>query len=340
MFLVGSGGIVRDAHIPGYLDAGIRVAGAFDLDQGRSESLAREFGCRAFRSFEGLLEACMAESGVFDLAVPPKAILETLAALPRGSTVLVQKPFGRTLDEATALRGIARRLGLVAAVNFQLRHAPVVSALRQLIGAGAIGEPTDLEVRVVCRTPWEKWPFLEGMPRMEVLMHSIHYLDLVRALFGEPDRVWCGTARHAESDAMADTRSTSVMAFGEFRRAVVSTFHHHRAPIGHDASHLRIEGTRGTAVVRLGVNLDYPRGRPDLLEWSADGSPWRQEPVDGNWFPHAFGRSMVALQEFAAGRTTRLESDPTDAWRTMALVETCYKSAAAGERVPPLPADT
>jgi hypothetical protein len=43
---------------------------------------------------------------------------------------------------------------------------------------------------------------------------------------------------------------------------------------------------------------------------------------------------MIALQDLAQGRRDAIESEFTDAWRTMALVETCYTSAARGERPP------
>jgi hypothetical protein len=80
--------------------------------------------------------------------------------------VLMQKPFGRDLAEATRLVESVRARHLVAAVNFQLRHAPCVRAVRSLVRDGAIGDALDAEIRVVCRMPWETWPFLEGLPRI------------------------------------------------------------------------------------------------------------------------------------------------------------------------------
>ncbi|MFM7051563.1 MAG: Gfo/Idh/MocA family protein [Planctomycetota bacterium] len=339
VFVIGAGSVVREAHLPAYARLGVPVAGIFDLDAGRMQAACGQSGARCFGGLDALLDACSRERGVLDIAVPPHALGAVLAQVPEGSRVLLQKPLGSTLDEATALVAAARRRSLVAAVNFQLRHAPAVRALRSLVASGAIGAPLDLEVRVVCRMPWEKWAFLEGMPRMEVLMHSIHYLDLARALLGEPARVWCVTARHPAAPRMAEKRSTVAMTFGAERRAVVTTYHHHDAPPRHEASHLRIEGTDGTAVVRLGVNLDYPRGRRDTVEWSRGGGAWTEVPVDGDWFPDAFGLAMLALQRHEARSGARLESDLADAWRTMALVETCYKSADGGETVPPPPAE-
>ncbi len=338
VFVLGAGAIVRDAHLPAYRLAGIPVVGLFDLDRGRAESLAAAIpGATAFPNREELLAAARAAGGIIDVALPPAALDEALRTVPQGSFVLVQKPFGSTLAEATSLLEIARRRGIRGAVNLQLRHAPAIVALRELLRSGAIGEPIDLEIRVVCRMPWSTWPFLLDRPRMEILVHSIHYLDLARALFGEPERVWCGAAGDPREPRLAETRSTSILAFPHGKRAVITTYHHHEAPSRHDASHLRIEGTRGTAIVRLGVNLDYPVGRADALEVSSDGGPWREIPLEGNWFPHAFANGMIALQDLARGRRDAIESDFTDAWRTMALVETCYTSAARGERPPEPP---
>jgi predicted dehydrogenase len=341
IFILGSGAIVRDAHLPAYQLAGYEIGGFFDIDKTRAEALAERCSqARAFATLNDVFEACAHANGVLDIALPPQALAATLERVPTGATVLLQKPFGRTLDEATALRALLVSRGIRGAVNFQLRHAPVICALRQLLATGAIGEIVDLEIRVVCRMPWETWPFLAGMPRMEILMHSIHYLDLCRAMLGEPTRVWSWAAAHPTAPEIADARSTTILAFesgGTARRAVVTTYHHHAAPEGHDASHLRVEGTRGTAVARLGVNLDYPRGRTDTLAWSANGGAWREETVAGNWFPHAFAGSMGALLESTSAGHDPVESHFDDAWRTMALVETCYKSSAGGECVPKLP---
>ena len=48
------------------------------------------------------------------------------------------------------------------------------------------GEIVDIEVRLQVRQPWETWPLIRGLPRLEVLYNSIHYLDAIRALVGEP----------------------------------------------------------------------------------------------------------------------------------------------------------
>jgi len=330
---------VRDAHLPAYALDGVPVAGFLDLDAARAAALAATVrGAEAFPTLSALAEACAACNGIYDIALPPQAMRAAIDAIPEGSTILLQKPFGRDLAEATALLAAIERRGIRGCVNLQLRHAPAVTALAQLLASGSLGEPLDLEMRVVCRMPWRNWPFLEGLPRMEILMHSIHYLDLCRALFGEPERVWSAAFGHPGSRDLADARSTTVLSFARGRRAVVTTYHHHAAPARHDASHLRVECTRGTAVARLGVNLNYPEGLPDTLEWSADGAPWQPVALEGNWFPHAFRGPMRDAQRAAVDASFVPATSFRDAWRTMALVEACYRSAACGEMMPKEPA--
>lgn len=339
VFVVGCGAIMRDAHLPAYALEGVRVGGCFDSEPSRAATLAGLVpGAAAHPTLEALVAACTAAGGIYDLALPPQSVGAVIDALPEGSTVLLQKPFGRDLAEATALLKSIERRRIRGCVNLQLRHAPVVEALRRLLASGSLGEPLDLELRVVCRMPWDNWPFLEALPRMEILMHSIHYLDLCRALLGEPERVWSAVFGHPGSPRLADARSTTVLSFAGGRRAVVTTYHHHAAPARHDASHLRVECTHGTAVARLGVNLNYPTGLPDALEWSTDGGAWQQVAVEGNWFPHAFRGPMRDAQRAAADPAFVPATAFRDAWRTMALVETCYRSAARGEMMPEEPA--
>ena len=80
----------------------------------------------------------------------------------------------------------------------------------------------------------------------------------------------------------------------------------------------------------MGVNLDYPRGEPDILEVRpGGGNEWIAVPLKGSWFPDAFVGRMANLQRFAAGEDAELISSVEDAWNTMALVEAGYRSSAA-----------
>src|SRR5204863_9958879 len=146
---------------------------------------------------------------------------------------------------AAAIRACCRERGLTAAVNFQLRFCPNVLALRDLLSRGVLGDVVDVEVRIVIDQPWHLWPFLRGAPRLEVPYHSIHYLDAIRWLVGEPSGVHCRVARHPRLPAFADTRSSIILDYGTHIRCSLALNHTHRAGPRHRASQLLIEGVDG-----------------------------------------------------------------------------------------------
>jgi hypothetical protein len=82
----------------------------------------------------------------------------------------------------------------------------------------------------------------------------------------------------------------------------------------------------------MGLNLDYPKGKPDRLRYArrnADGKSdgWEIIPTTGEWFPDAFIGSMTSLQSFLAGVTTELPTRISDALDTMRTVEAAYISS-------------
>jgi len=331
--VIGAGGIVRSAHLPAYRSLGFPVAGLYDVRADAAAALAREFSVPTV--FPTLDAACAVEGAVFDLAVPGDQILPILTSLPRSAAVLIQKPMGPDLAAATAIRACCRDRALTAAVNFQLRFCPNVLAVRDLLQHDTLGPIVDVDVRMAIDQPWHLWAFLESAPRLEVPYHSIHYLDTIRWLVGEPDGVYSRTVRHPALPNLADTRSSIVLDYGDRIRCSLTLNHTHRAGPRYRASQMVVEGLRGAARLTWGVNLAYPSGPPDTLE-VAVGDVWQDIPLRGSWFPQAFEGPMSNLQRFVAGDDVVLVSGVDDAIRTMALVEACYTSSESGATpIPP-----
>lgn len=322
----GAGSIVSDAHFPAYAKGNFPMAGLYDPDQDKARALADTWGVKVYATVE---EAAAVENAVFDLATPPAAHARVLSALPDGAPVLIQKPMGADLATATEILKICRDKKLKAAVNFQLRFAPMMLALKDAIAKGLLGEVVDFDVHLALDTPWELWAFLEGLPRIEIAMHSIHYLDLIRQVLGDPKGVHAKSIGHP-NHRMAQTRTTAILDYGDRMRCALSINHDHKFGRKHQACEFRVSGTQGAAYIQLGVNLDYPRGEPDILEiYPKGGSEWVTVPLEGTWFPDAFVGRMANLQRFAAGEDSELVSSVEDAWMTMALVEALYASNAA-----------
>ncbi len=326
MVTFGAGSIVGDAHLPAFRKAGIPVAGIYDPDHAKAEALAEKWGTKAFRSID---EAVSVKDAIFDLATPPARHGDVLRALPDGAVAMIQKPMGSDIGGAREILSICRSKKLVAAVNFQLRFAPMMLALQDAIGRGHLGEVVDFDALLALATPWGLWPFLKGLPRIEIAMHSIHYLDLIRGLLGDPAGVHAKTIGHPNHD-VAQTRTSAILDYGERVRCSLSINHDHDFGRKYQACEFRICGTKGAAYLKLGLNLDYPRGEPDeLWIFPAGGREWIEVPLSGAWMPDGFVGRFCNLQRFAAGEDAVLVSSVEDAWGTMALVEAAYRSSAS-----------
>jgi predicted dehydrogenase len=322
--IFGAGSIVTDAHLPAYARLGFTVAGIYDPDQTKAQAVAAKHGTRAFTS---VAEATALGLGaVYDLATPPAAHADLLQALPDGAVCILQKPMGADLAEADRIIRICRAKGLKAAVNFQLRFAPAILALKDAIGQGVLGEVVDVDGLLAVDTPWHLWAFLADLPRVEILLHSIHYLDTIRDILGNPQGVHARTMGHPSS-TVSNTRTAMILDYGQTVRCALSINHNHSFGRKFQACEFRICGTKGAAYVKLGVNLDYPKGEPDEL-WLNSGAGWQEVALQGNWFIEAFLGRFTQVMRFATGEDSSLQGSAEDAWHTMALVEAAYESAA------------
>lgn len=335
ILIIGTGGIVKDAHLPAYRIAGFPVWGIYNRSRPRAESLAAEYGItHVFDDLDAAI-AASPEDIIYDLALPASLFADTLRRLPRGSHVLIQKPMGETLAEAREILAVCRERDLRAAINCQLRFAPFVMAARRLIDRGIIGDLIDMEMRLTTMTPWELFPFLNGLPRMEIVYHSVHYVDLIRSFFGDPTSVHARTVSHPLHPDLASVCSAILLDYPDPRRATITTNHLHRFGPKHQESYLKWEGTKGAIKARVGLLMNYPHGVGDLFEYCLlgdDGRPgeWQSVPLEGSWFPEAFIGSMAQVQCHKEGSLDRMLTDVGDVIYTMEAVEAAYLSSARG----------
>lgn len=334
IILIGAGGIVKDAHLPAYRKAGFNVYGIVNRTKSKAEALAAAFDIP--NVFDTVAEAVAKapKDAVYDITIMPDTFIETLEVLPDGAAVLIQKPMGDYYVESEAILEVCQRKKLVAAINCQLRQAPFVNAARWLIEQGYIGEVYDMEVRVTVHTPWQLFPHVMVHPRLEILYHSVHYIDLIRSFLGNPRSVYAKTLKHPAKD-LSSSRTTLLFDYGDTLHAVVNTNHDHEFGPKHEESYIKWEGTKGAIRATMGLLMDYPHGVPDVFEYCVkpeDGSEpkWVEYPIEGTWFPDAFIGSMGSLMRYKLGETTVLPAAVEDVIHTMAVVEAAYNSSETG----------
>src|SRR5688500_8351038 len=305
VFIIGAGGIVNTAHLPAYRSAGFNVQGIFDIDTEKAGATASKFNIpHVFKTMENLLVHAHADA-VFDVAVPGSQTISILEQLPPGSPVLLQKPMGENYEEARKILELVRQKKILAGINFQLRYAPYILAAKEMISKNLLGELNDIEINVNVYTPWHLWDFLATSPRLEILYHSIHYIDLVRNILGNPESVYAKTTRHPAMPQLASVRSNIIMDYGDMIRANILTNHCHIYGLPKQQSYIKMEGSKGAVKINFGTLIDYPRGAADSFEYilmnESTEAKWKQKEIEGSWFPDAFVGSMAQIMLAAEG---------------------------------------
>ncbi|MFK5974181.1 MAG: Gfo/Idh/MocA family oxidoreductase [Flavobacteriaceae bacterium] len=333
--IIGAGGIVKDAHLPAYNQANFKVKGIYDKIKRKAEALKEEFGHveKVYDSLSELIADGKKYNAVYDLALPASLHCEILEQLPDGSPVLIQKPMGENLEEAERILEICKRKRLISAVNFQMRYAPYIIAAREMVDKGLLGEVYDIEIMLCAYTPWPLWEFLFQLPRVEILYHSIHYLDLIRSFLGDPQKIYASTRKHPKMTDLASTRTTMILDYDAHIQARVIANHGHEFGLQHQRSYLKIEGTKGAIKIRIGLSLDYPKGLPSKFEYMLLGKgqkKWKEIKIKGRWFPDAFVGTMAVLQRHVLDKNVPLPHNTEDAYNTMKLVEAAYVSSEKG----------
>lgn len=327
--VIGAGGIVEEAHLPAYRKAGWPVDRIYDVQGKKATRLAVAFGIRDVHdSLEELISHASPDT-VFDIAVPASQLANILRQLPAGANVMMQKPMGETLENAKEILHICESRKLTASVNFQMKFIPSIIAAKNLIDQGAIGELHDMEIRMNIHHPWELWDFLFGLPRMEMLYHSIHYMDMIKYFLGMPAQVYAKTFQHPKQMQLASTRSVIVFDYERPVRAFVNTNHGHDFGLKHQDSFVKWEGTKGAIKATLGKNINFPKGEEDRFEYFLSDNAsagWVEEKIPGAWYPDAFMAAMADLQCAIEDPNAPHATSAKHAYDTMCLVEAAYLS--------------
>jgi predicted dehydrogenase/kynurenine formamidase len=326
--IVGAGEIVDLAHLPVYGAHGIAVVGITDLDRDRAADVAKRHNIpTVYESVEEL--ATDADVAVVDIAVYPwaqGAIATQL--LDAGKHLLCQKPLSYDIAEAEQVVAHAEQYDRRLAVNLQLRYSEGIAATKAMVAAGWIGDPVEVSFDFHVYTPWEHWAWVTDLDRLDLRQHTIHYLDAVRYIIGEPHYAYGTQAREPSQPEKGDTRTISVLEFDGELRACLKVFHKNRT--GDPRAEFRFDGTEGGIRGTIGLMYNYPHGRVDTIELSSRVVPtdgWVPYPVTTRWIPDAFAGPMASLLEAVATRSQPL-TNGRDHLMTLRLVDALYTSGS------------
>jgi predicted dehydrogenase len=331
--ICGAGGIVDGAHLPAYIKAGLEVVAIYDVDNAKAKEVAAKHGIpRVYSTLAELLSDSSVE--IVDIAVPAAAQPEIFAQVAAAKKhILAQKPFATTVAAGELMVKQAADAGIIAAVNQQLRFEEGVAAAHKMVDLGWIGKVSNFSINVNLMTPWELWPWAKDLDRLEVMLHSIHYHDLIRWFLGDAKTVFCAAGRTAGQFPIGETRTISTALYDNGVTSLVHANHVNRG--GDNYAEYRIDGDKGSIRGTLGLLYDYPNGRVDTLEINSQVVPtdgWLPYPVTTRWFPDAFIGTMGSVMK-AISRGEALRSSVAENVGTLKMVEALYESMDSGKSV-------
>ena len=331
---VGCGGIVNYGHIPSYKANGFNLIGGYDINQEAAEITVQTHGLKKlYTSLDELLSDPIVE--IIDVAVVPEeqwnVVTKVIAA---NKPVLCQKPFSTNYAHAVQMTSFAQQAGIKMAVHQQFRWSSIIQATRAIMNAGWLGHILDVEVQVSIHTPWDMWPWIASQPRLEVLFHSIHYLDSLRYLFGEPALVTSRHAKHPAQMAKGETKTVTTWDYSNGMQILIAICHFDWSPALY--SLFRVLGADGVIEGTIGTNYDYPDGRNDTIKFTSREHPEQNfsTTLPGKWIPDAFYGPMASLME-----AIQTDGEPVtsaqDNLGTLRVVEAAYRSMQEARSVNP-----
>jgi len=204
--ILGVGSIALQAHVP-----------AFQVDEFLRERVRLVAAVEPVEARHAAIRACLPDVRIYrdaadlfrserldfvDICAPPHVHKDLIRqAVRHGCHVLCEKPLATRLSDARAVARLLRDRPRVFMVCHQYRYAPVWQALRDLIVDGRLGPVGLADITVLRSGPDPGVPDWRPYWRVDarvggggILMDTgVHYIDLLRWLFGPPVAVWART---------------------------------------------------------------------------------------------------------------------------------------------------
>ncbi len=334
--VIGAGMIVSEVHLAAYQEAGFQVAAIASRTQSKAAQVAERYGIpKVHETPTDLIEDPEVE--ILDIAFPPDQqpeLIRHALKQPHIRGILAQKPLALGLDDALQLRDEAAAAGKILSVNQNMRYDQSIRVLSQLLERGELGTPVIATIEMRAVPHWQT--FLEDYDRLTLANMSVHHLDALRFLFGDPEEIY--TAARTDPRTQFEHTDGIVVSTLRFPNGVLAVSMEDVWGSPRDDTFesdfyikWRVEGTDGVAQGTIG----WPTGEPSTLTYASNlttGGKWVTPTWETHWFPHAFIGVMEQLQ-YAVESGTDPVLSVADNVKTMALIEAGYKSMAENRPV-------
>lgn len=185
--IIGCGGI-GGYHLRHFLDyTDVELAGFCDLIPERAEEFVKRAGKgKAFTDFKVMYDEI--EPDMVFICIPPYAHGEIeLETIRRRIPFFVEKPIALDLELARKINALVMQTGLITACGFQCRYSNIVDDTKRFAKENEI-------IYVNCNRfggiPGVKWWRDKELSGGQIVEQTIHNMDMIRYIIGEPVEVY------------------------------------------------------------------------------------------------------------------------------------------------------
>lgn len=183
--MIGTGGISR-RHATGLASfEDVEFAGHYDVDAGRAEAMAADYGGQAFTDLAEMLDTVKPDAAW--VCVPPFAHGPAeMALIQRRIPFLTEKPQHISLADARQIAEAIDKANLITSVGYMNRYRRSVARAKELI---AQNPPALIHGSWIGGMPGVAWWRVKAQSGGQILEQTTHTVDLLRYIGGEAESV-------------------------------------------------------------------------------------------------------------------------------------------------------
>ena len=313
------------------------VAAVCDVNPETLRDLARRFEAPAFEDYDAMLDQAEIDAVILSLPHMLHAPF-ALKAAAAGKHVLLEKPLGVNLHDATEIVQACQQHDVRLTVNFSYRYRPVVQLTHQLIQEGMLGDICSTQITFLqfkgasywaggftARAPGD-WRASKAQAGGGVYMITIcHMLDYLRYCTGlEVTRAFSEHGVFASPVEVED----SIMVALQYDNGGVGGVAGSSCWRAEMVDEVRIWGTHGALTIRQNCG--------ELSFWSA--KRWRglgagQEYLFKDFPSPDYTSTWINQFALAIAKDTPHDITGQDGWINNAVIEASYQSRDLGQPV-------
>lgn len=297
----------------------VELVGIADDEPSRAKKMAKEFGVKAFDTYDSLLATDV--QGIIVCSENIHHRRHVVVAAQHGKHVMCEKPLSTTNEDADAMVEVCRRAGVKLQTAFPCRFHPAFTELKKAVKAGTLGK-----ILAVKGTNQGKCPFGWFVDKKlsgggAVIDHTVHVADLLRCMTGaEPTRVYAEIGNRMFGKDFDDTGVLTI----DFSNGMFATL---------DASWSRPKSFPTWGNVKMEVTGDAGVASMDMFGQKLDGFYDKSMSYKHEYFGDDIDLALVASFARAIAEDTPVEVSGEDGAKALAVALAAYESAKTGKPV-------